>query len=196
MRYEKMLECLKKRLRLLMIVLTTTIALCATSCKTTKTATELKTKATLESSLSEQVDISAEKQITTQEKKNLNVVSNGATDTEIDEAITTIKWSVPDSLGKQYIIEQTQVNRNARTITAVSTISEEESEKTSDELEVLFEQRRALLNKLMIADAELKETTSSKSESPACMNWLIICVIAAALIVVLLVLKRYNIIKW
>lgn len=170
------------------------------SCRTTKTSVDHKATSNTEINASEQVklDISTQKGETTLEEKNLNVTSTGETDTEVDETITNTKWSAPDSLGNQHIIEQTQINRNTKTKAKAKTATTEEEKKQKEETESTQDNSTLEADYNLNAEdaTETQETTSSKSESPAWMNWLIICVIAAALIVVLLVLKRYNIIKW
>lgn len=186
MDYEKMCANLHALLRKSTIALMLLTALCAVSCKTTKTATK--------SALSVQTDQknNLDQHTTSQTDVQLSCQSSdtGNTTTHVDEVIEETTWSAPDSTGAQYPIKTTKTTRQTHTDKQnniqtnqennTSTVTESDTKDKSQTTTHIEDQKEA--------------KTTTKTKTPAWIIVLIVGVLAIVAIVVLLILKRYKII--
>lgn len=186
MRYEKMYDVCKKQLTKSIIVLICLIALCATACRTTKTA-----KAKNEQILTEvKSDLSKTTGVSDKSLEASSLVDKSITAENIEEIIVETTMSAPDSTGRQYPVSIKTTNRKIAAnkqndITASATQTNDIQKK-----EVLMDKSKTKME----TQAEESETTAVKIKTPLWIIAIIAGIFAVILIVVLLFLKKWRII--
>ena len=186
MDYVKMCANSHALLRKSTIVLMLLTALCAVSCKTVKNAQQTALSQRIEQNNDLTQHTASETLLQTTQQSS----DTGTTDTEVDEVIEETTWSAPDSTGTQHPVKTTKTNRhtstgkrnNVHTTNTTSAHAVSQSD-VNDNSKVTAEQ-----------DEKTSSKTSTKTSTPAWLIALIIGVIAAAVIVILVILRHYRII--
>lgn len=111
-------------------------------------------------------------------------------DEDIDITQETTEWSAPDSTGRQYPLRTTKKRTTTRrgqknnVLTTVNGIHSAAQHQVSSKHTNIDRRQQTGI------DSSTKTTVST----PAWLIWLILGIIAAALIIILIVLKHYHII--
>jgi len=110
--------------------------------------------------------------------------------TDCDELVVATDWSQPDSVGRQYATRTVQTIR--RTTSA-----------TDSTWQQLLNSHAAITETAHTTDSITAESnthttqqtdTATKVSTPSWVNWLVVAIVAAALVVVILFLKKWRII--
>ncbi len=162
------------------------IALLSVSCKTTKTTIDAEQQAETRIEAVSQATMERTTDSTTQVQ---TTQTTHAAD-HCDELVVETQWSAPDSAGHQY------ATRTVQTIRRTASTTDSEWQQLMNSHAVIAEEAR--ITDSIAAASQMhatQHTDSSVSVStPAWVNLLVIAIVAAALVVVILFLKKWRII--
>ncbi|MCM1403252.1 MAG: hypothetical protein NC199_05610 [Bacteroides sp.] len=111
------------------------------------------------------------------------------TEQEIEEIITETLWSIPDTTGKQYPMRTTQTtrrtihNRQHQHIAMQETVQQQNEQTNTTTYQQSHQQKHTDTN----------TTATTKTTTPTWLIALILCIVAAALLVGWILLKHYRI---
>lgn len=112
---------------------------------------------------------------------------------EVDEVTTkittTTKYSPPDSIGKQYMIEQ-MVSQEKTNRKATSN-KKENTEKSKGIASISNESNSSKLD----ANATNSSDSKNKTRPPAAFSWMVVIISFGVVVLVYFVLKRFGLVK-
>ena len=158
------------------------------ACKTTKQT--VKNEAVLTENV--QLAISEEKTEKAQEENREVVADQRDVDEKISEKTTVIKFSDPNEKGEQYVLEIAIKELNKHTAIA-AIITTEKDAKTQSEIN-----KKNTDNSLSKTDyksaTDIK--TNKKTTTPTSIDVGVVLLAFGAIFIIILVLKRFELIKW
>lgn len=110
---------------------------------------------------------------------------------DFTETTTTVKWSEPDSSGRQFPIETTTKIRTSTTNKKVGGTVYKTAVATSE----VVERKEDKSTEKSTTDIKITEKTKTKPVTPAWITWGTVILSLGLLVLVYLILKRYRIIK-
>ena len=185
MHYEKMYRDSGERYQKSLIVPLLLLVLCVVSCRTTKATTlEKANKQTNETeAVNEQHDS------TTEENTETNTSEQFVQDETIDKTVEVTEWSMPDSLGNQYIVRTVRTTANIH--------REKRNDKQSTMLQTIDTHSKMATHTRSDKSETIKtkayHSEQTKIKTPSWVHTTILGIIVAVAIIVLLILKRYHI---
>lgn len=160
------------------------VGLILTACKTTKQATTLsETKTEQQNNITE--NIQEETKINTELNTQLTV-SDSET---VVENIVVFEFSQPDSVGKQYIVKTTTINRNKIIQNRLSTIDNSKQTTEAKKNEQKTDNTSIKTNE----NTKKQTTTVTKTKTPGWVYPVSILIALGLLFLIYLLLKRYKI---
>lgn len=186
MDYEKMCAASIVRSTRLRNALMLLIVLLSVSCKTTQTTIDAEqtshTQTQIVSHTAAQRHTDSTAQVQTAARVQATI--------DCEELVVETDWSQPDSAGRQY------ATRIVQTVRRTASTTDNAWQQLLISHAVIAEEARITDSIAAVSDfrATQQTDTTTTISTPAWVNWLVIAVVGAALIVVLLFLRKWRII--
>ncbi len=162
------------------------IVLSSASCKTTKTTVD----ASASSHTQVQAVVQAAEQRHTDSTTLTQTVQQTSAGTVSDELTEETLWSAPDSTGRQHAIS------TKRTVRRSASVTDSDWHQMVRSQAVIAEEARITDSIAAASDTQAAQHTNTAAsiDTPAWANLLVVAIVAAALIVVILFLRKWRII--
>jgi len=108
---------------------------------------------------------------------------------DVSEKIVIVKWSAPDSSGRQFPLETTNISRHG-TAGKKTTMEKEQEQKEITEREESKEDKSTVNAE---SEIETVEKAKTKPAMPAWVTWTAVILSAGIILLIYLILKRYRI---
>lgn len=162
------------------------IMLFLTACKSTRTVSSVDIKT---DSL-EKMDVTSKVESTVEAEKEVTVSDHSIINNALNETITDLLWSAPDSSGKQHIVRETITVRSGNTIKS-SNVTKIENNKESQKTESMVVDKTKKRSTIK-TDVDVKQKT--KIKSPVAFTAGILIIVSSVIVFVFLFLKSKKII--
>lgn len=122
-------------------------------------------------------------------KDSTSKVDKSIVDEVTTRTTTTTKYSLPDSSGRQYPVEQTVSQEKKRRVTNSNIINK--AGKSSEMVSGNNESKRSKTD----ANAKISSNSKTKTRPPIAFNWMIIIISLGLVVLTYFILKRFRLIK-
>lgn len=186
MNYEKMCAASIVQSTKLRNALMLLIVLLSVSCKTVQTTIDAEQTSRTHTQIVSHTGAQRHTDSTTQTQAAARVQAT----TNCDELVVVTDWSQPDSAGRQY------AKRTVQTVRHTTSATDSAGQQLLNTHAAIAEMAHTADSITAASNTHTTQQTdtATKVSTPSWVNWLVVAIVAAALVVVILFLKKWRII--